>query len=339
MNEGCPHRGTSLALARNEENGLRCIFHGWKFTVDGKCVQAPTQPEHHDEFCSKVPVAHYPVREAAGLFWVWLGSGEPKRFPEFEFTALSGENLRAIRQVLKFNWIQSLEGLVDSAHVSVLHQDWLQTAGDKKASLSAAAADLAPLLEFEDMRGGFRYAAIRKAPEDRLYIRVTTYCAPWYCFIPFNTGNCVISVPIDDETTALYFVQYNKDGPVADSAYTPPGSPGDWPPYLRAGPEGRWGQDRAAMKKGSFTGFTEHFMHEDFAVAQSQGAIADRSQEFLNVADRAVMLLRRQLIGAVKDAQQGKTPAIADVQHVPYPQIRAYAEVVPKATAWRSHFR
>lgn len=124
FNEACPHRGASLALARNEDNALRCIFHGWKYSVDGKCVEAPTQPDHQEAFCKTVPLKHYPVREAAGLFWVWLGSGEPKRFPEFEFTGLTGDRVRPIRQVLKFNWIQSVEGLVDSAHVAVLHQSW-----------------------------------------------------------------------------------------------------------------------------------------------------------------------------------------------------------------------
>jgi phthalate 4,5-dioxygenase len=338
FNEGCPHRGVSLTLARNEDNALRCIFHGWKYSVDGKCVEAPTQPDNQEAFCKTVPLKHYPVREAGGLFWVWLGSGEPKRFPEFEFTGLTGEHVRPIRQVLKFNWLQSVEGLVDSAHVAVLHQGWLQTAGDQKASLASAGADRAPIYEFQDVPGGFRYAAIRKTPDDERYIRVTSYTAPWYCFIPFNTGNCVISVPIDDENTALYFVHYNKAGSVPPSAYGPTSTPGNWPPYLRAGAEGRWGQDRDAMKRGSFTGFTEHFMLEDFAVAESQGAIADRSTEFLNVGDRAIMQFRRLLLGAVKEAQAGKVPSIAELENVPFATIRARAEVVPKDTDWRRHF-
>lgn len=338
FNEGCPHRGASLMLARNEDNALRCIFHGWKFRVDGTVVECPTQPDHQEAFCKTVPLKHYPTREAAGLFWVWLGGGEPKKFPDFEWTALSGENIRPIRQVLKFNWIQSVEGLVDSAHVAVLHQSVLQTAGDAKASLAAAGADMAPVYEFEDIPGGFRYASIRKTPDDKRYIRVTAYTAPWYCFIPFNTGNCVISVPIDDVSTALYFVHYNKDGKVAASAYGPTSTPNDWPPYLRGGPEERWGQDRDAMKRGHFTGFLEHFMHEDFAVAESQGTIADRSEEFLNVGDRAIMHFRRLLLKAVKESQAGKVPGFADLETIPFPDIRARADVVPKDTEWRTYF-
>jgi hypothetical protein len=92
---------------------------------------------------------------------------------------------------------------------------------------------------------------------------------------------------------------------VAASAYGPMSTPGDWPPYLKAGPEAHWGQDRDAMKRGSFTGFTEHFMLEDFAVAASQGTIADRSTEFINVGDRAILQFRRLLINSIKEFQAG----------------------------------
>jgi phthalate 4,5-dioxygenase oxygenase subunit len=338
FNEGCPHRGVSLALARNEDNALRCIFHGWKFGVEGVVREAPTQPVHHEEFCRKVPLKHYPVREAAGLFWVWLGSGEPKRFPDFDFTEFGAGHYRAIRQELKFNWIQSIEGLVDSAHVSILHQDWLQSAGDKSAALEAAGQDTAPIYEFQDLPGGFRYAAIRKNGPDQRYVRVTNYTAPFYCFIPFNTGNCVISVPISDDRTALYFVHYNKDGEVPPSAYGPVSTPTNWPPYLRGGPEQNWGQDRDAMRRGSFSGFTEHFMLEDFAVAESQGTIADRSQEFLNEGDKAVMRLRRLLLDNVKAFATGAEAPLTQVENVPYPTIHASAKIVPVHTEWREYF-
>lgn len=337
--EGCPHRGASLALARNEDNALRCIFHGWKYSVDGRCVEAPTQHEHHDEFCRTVPLRAHPVREAAGLVWVWLGEGPPQRFPDFEFTKLDGDRVRSTRQVLKFNWVQSLEGLVDSAHVSILHSDWLEKADPTgRSSLASAGLDTAPVYEIEDKPGGFRYAAIRRAGAASNYIRVTEFTAPWYCFIPFSTGNCVISVPIDDENTFLFFVMYNVDGPVPASAYGPTATPMDFPPYLRAGPEDHWGQDRDIMMRGSFSGFREHLMHEDFAVAESQGRIADRSREFLNPGDRAIMHLRRLLLDTVKGFASGQQPSVIRHEAIPYPTIRAAAEVLPNSTEWRSHF-
>ncbi|UZW57511.1 Rieske 2Fe-2S domain-containing protein [Sphingobium sp. JS3065] len=338
FNEACPHRGASLALARNEDNALRCIFHGWKFGVDGEVKEVPTQPINHGEFCKRVPLQAYPVREAAGMFWVWLGGGEPGRFPEFDFTEYKEPNVRAIRQELKFNWIQSIEGLVDSAHVSILHQGWLQTAGDSKKGLASAGQDTAPVYEFEDHSGGFRYAAIRKQDGGNRYIRVTNYTAPFYCFIPFNTGNCVISVPINDRRTALYFVHYNADGPIPPSAYDPPAEPWNWPPYLSGDALTHWGQDRDAMKKGSFTGFTDHFMLEDFAVAASQGEIADRSHEWLNEGDRAIMKFRKLMLDSVRAFDCGEKPAIAQLDAVLFPNIRAEAEILSQDTDWRSHF-
>lgn len=338
FNEACPHRGVSLALARNEDNALRCIFHGWKFGVDGQVKQAPTQPVNHDEFCARVPLRHYPVREAAGLFWVWLGSGEPQRFPAFDFTTYKEPHFRAIRQELGFNWIQSIEGLVDSAHVSILHQGWLQTAGDSMKSLAAASQDSAPVYEFEDLQSGFRYAAIRKQDDGRRYVRVTNYTAPFYCFVPFNTGNCVISVPINDRRTALYFVHYNADGPVPASAYDPVGEPWNWPPYLHGDATTHWGQDREAMERGSFTGFTAHFMLEDFAVAASQGEIADRSNEWLNEGDRAIIKFRKLMLDSVRAYDRGETPPILDHDQVAYPSIRAEAAVLSQETPWRDHF-
>jgi len=338
FNEACPHRGVSLALARNEDNALRCIFHGWKYGVDGEVKEVPTQPTNHDAFCKHVPLKHYPVREAAGLFWVWLGGGEPKAFPAFDFTGYDSAHTRSIRQELKFNWIQSVEGLIDSAHVSILHQGWLQTAGDKSASLASAGQDTAPTYEFEDLPGGFRYAAIRKNGHDQRYVRITNYTAPFYCFVPFNTGNCVISVPINDERTALYFVQYNKDGEVPASAYGPVSTPWNWPPYLSGGADERWGQDRDAMRRGSFTGFTEHFMLEDFAVAESQGTISDRSQEYLNEGDKAIVRFRTMMIDNLKAYSTNGDAPLARVDEIPFPTIHASAEVVPADTAWREYF-
>jgi phthalate 4,5-dioxygenase oxygenase subunit len=339
FSEHCPHRGASLLLARNEDNALRCIFHGWKFNVEGRCVEVPTQPEHQEEFCKSVPLKSFPVREAGGLIWVWLGRSEPPAFPEFEFTQLTGNQVRASLQRLKFNWIQAIEGAVDSAHVSILHQDWLDRAGAGGTALGAAALDRAPVYEFEKQPGGFRYAAIRKAGEGKRYIRVTEYVAPWYCFIPFSTGNIQISVPMDDENTALYFVQYNREGPVPVSSYGPTNNPGNFPPYLTAGKEGRWGQDRDIMKRESFTGFRQHLMHEDWSVAESQGTIMDRTSEFLTVGDRAVMQFRRLLLDSVTEFQKGERPRIGQHEHIPYPSIRGHAAVVPEDTDWKVRFK
>jgi phenylpropionate dioxygenase-like ring-hydroxylating dioxygenase large terminal subunit len=335
--EACPHRGTSLALARNEDNSLRCIFHGWKFGVDGEVKEVPTQPVHHKEFCAKVPLKHFPTREAGGLVWAWLGGNTPKRFPAFEFTALSGEHVYPVYQTLNYNWITHLEGQVDSAHLTQLHQSWLATAGNRGADLSAINDDAAPTYEFDDMPGGFRYAAIRRAVNDQRYVRITAYVAPWYTFIGFGAGMCVISVPIDDEHTALYMVSYNCAGPFMPSWNAPAEDPMNWPPYLTEGPEQHWGQDRGAMMRDSFSGFPLHPIQEDFAVAESQGAILNRTKEFLNAADQPVVHLRMQLLRAVKAYRDGrKDDNLLDEKSIPYETVKALGKLIPATQDWRA---
>lgn len=336
--EHCPHRGTSLALARNEDNALRCIFHGWKFGVDGKVKEVPTQPTHQKEFCARVPLESFPTREGGGLVWSWLGTGAPRAFPAFSFTKLSGENVYPVYQTLQYNWISHIEGQVDSAHLGQLHKSWLAGGGGggARGSLnSAVTTDEAPTYEFDDIPGGFRYAAIRKTGEQERYVRANAYIAPWYTFIALAEGMCVISVPIDDEHTALYMVSFNAKGPIAPGFNAPAENPLDFPPYLTAGPEKHWGQDRGAMKRSSFSGFPAHIIQEDFAVAASQGAIADRSKEFLNFADKGVVTMRDALLGAVRGYINGTGDRHTRVDDVPYGEVKAYERVLSRGEDWR----
>lgn len=303
--EGCPHRGASLLLARNEDNALRCIFHGWKFRVDGTTVEVPTQVRSHAEFCKKVPLAHFPTREAVGVVWVWLGSGAPGAFYPFDFLDLTGDRVCPVRSVLNFNWLQAVEGLVDSAHVSILHQDWL-TKIAVNPKLANAAHDSAPVYEFEERPNAFRYAAIRRVPGGKRYIRITEFVGPWFSFTPGDQGSCFICIPVDDEHTAFWSIRYDRKEAIKDSPWKPVGDSMNWPPPLPGSREQRWGQDRQAMKEGAFSGFRQHFFHEDVAVAASQGRVAKRNQEFLNSGDEGVFRLRKLLLKAVEDFQSGK---------------------------------
>ena len=335
--ENCPHRGTSLTLARNEDNALRCIFHGWKFGVDGKVKEVPTQPTHQKEFCARVPLEAFVTREAGGLVWSWLGSGEPKAFPSFAFTKLTGNHVYPVYQTLNYNWISHIEGQVDSAHLGQLHKSWLVGGGGPRAAVnSSVTADEAPDYEVDDMPGGFRYAAIRNASNAERYVRANAFVAPWYTFIALAEGMCVISVPIDDEHTALFMVSFNADGPIAPGFNAPAENPLDFPPYLTAGPEQYWGQDRGAMMRNSFSGFPKHIIQEDFAVAESQGAIPDRSKEFLNYADKGVVKMRAALLGAVRGYLDGKGDRHTRVEEVPYGDIKAYDKVLSKGEDWRT---
>jgi phthalate 4,5-dioxygenase oxygenase subunit len=332
--EHCPHRGASLLLARNEDNALRCIFHGWKFRVDGTTVEVPTQSRDHAEFCKRVPLEHFPTHEAVGVVWVWLGHGKPAPFPNFEFMDLVGDHVCPVHSVLEFNWLQAVEGLVDSAHVSILHQDWLTNIA-VNPKLANAAHDAAPIYEFEERPNSFRYAAIRRVPDGKKYVRITEFIGPWFSFTPGDQGSCFICIPVDDVHTAFWSIRYDRKSPIMESPWKPKSDPMHWPPSLPGGREQRWGQDRESMKHGTFSGFKQHFFHEDVSVAASQGRIASRTKEFLNGGDEGVFRLRKLLLKAVSDHQTGALPEpLAPSAPI---RITAGHGVLESDVDWRDH--
>lgn len=330
FDEACPHRRTSLTLARNEDNALRCIFHGWKFRVDGTVVEVPTQPHDREAFCRKVPLRHYPVREAAGLVWTFLGKSAP-RFPDFEFMQASGAHVATTHQHCRYNWMQSLDALADSAHIGILHQDFLKNVPGN-SDVSAAAEDLAPTYEFNDRPAGFQFAAVRELDRGRRYYRISEFVAPWYTFVAYTQGYVMLSVPQDDYSTSQYLIQYDLSRPVTVEA-TALDDPANWPPYIEGGADTYWGQDRDAMARGAFSGFSLHAA--DFAVAESQGAISERSEEFLHDADVALVRLRRLMIDAALAFSKGHTPQIARHDEHAYSQVWVGDRVLAVGEDWR----
>ena len=335
LDEGCPHRGVSLALGRNEECGLRCMFHGWKINVEGQVVEVPSEPAGSN-LASKVRVNHYPVREAAGLVWVWLGQGEVTPFPAFEFVDLPLENVVVRKAVLDCNWVGMVEGLLDSSHVSSLHKAWLPTGKDVLTGPNAGMMGaLSVNYEIDEKPYGFTAAAKRKLPDGTSVNRYTEFVMPWNCFIP-NTlktlRSVTIPVPIDDENTNFWGLAWDTEGPLDAPTLDRKRNAGELGPdpdnyyWSSAGPEQRWGQDRELMKKGYYAGF-KALPFEDFAITKSQGAITDRTKEHLGASDIAVIRMRRLMLDMVKDFQSGNPPRLFR-QEVDYSKIRAVHEVV-----------
>jgi nitrite reductase/ring-hydroxylating ferredoxin subunit len=333
FNEACPHRRASLALARNEDNALRCLFHGWKYGVDGTVLEVPTEPNSQTDFCKKVPLRHYPVREAAGMVWVWLGSGAPKRFPEFEWTSLPADYSYTTEQHIDCNWVQDLEGGVDSAHVSWLHREVL-----KQLGIGLAKEDGAPVYEFEPTPAGYRYAAIRTLPDGMRYVRVNDFVMPWYALIcpekPRGTRLVIITVPTDDLHCVHRMLRYNPFHPLDEPDFLYPApDPGNFPPLP---PDGEnWGQDRAAMARGHWSGF-HHVNTEDFAATVSMGPITDRSEEYLNSGDRAVIRTRKHLLDTVREHMAGKELTLAQHDTIPYASMRAVMGLLSESEDWRA---
>ena len=327
--EACPHRGTSLMLGRNEGDGLRCAYHGWKLSADGQLLEVPTErPEKRAEFIGKTRLRRYPVREGGGILFVYLADHEPSQFPRMNFMDLPAEHVRVSLGVIECNWFQGLEGQLDSAHVGILHHDWLRGGN--------ATKDTGPRFVFDPQPYGYREAAVRKMPDGQHYVRVRDYAVPWYSFIPMGSRKddhlLTISVPVDDYHSAQWDIWYNFTRPVGNF-------PTNAPPNLDDSAQGlgnidnRWSQDRARMKEGSWAGMP-FLRFEDYSVAVSQGPIVDRSKEYLGSSDTSVNRGRRLLLEAVRRYMKGE-PAHGLDTEVAWGVMEAQAAVISPQADWR----
>jgi phenylpropionate dioxygenase-like ring-hydroxylating dioxygenase large terminal subunit len=319
FDELCPHRRASLALGRIEGNGVRCIYHGWKIDVSGCVAEAPTQVTREAQFAAKVAVSHFSVHEAGGLAWVWLGPAPAPAFPDLPFAADKAPHSWMTASRVDCNWLQGVEGTIDSAHVGFLHQTWHRESAKlaEHANL-AIALELPPTYETQTTSYGMRAAALRRTTAGETYVRITEHLMPLVTVVPVGRSQprdgAVFAVsPVDDTHHIVYFGTYS------DSPLKPPEElvgfvrPGCTPdPHNFAGLRGdrstRWGQDRDLMNSGHFTGFGSNLLEEDAAVQTSMGPILDRTKENLSSGDVAVAHARRLLLEALKAAEAGELP-------------------------------
>ena len=318
FDELCPHRRASLALGRIEGNGVRCIYHGWKIDVSGCVVEAPTQLNRAEQFAASVPVVHFPVHEAGGLAWVWLGAADAPAFPDLPFAGdHEGNSFWCVSRV-PCNWLQGVEGTIDSAHVGVLHQTWMrETAKLPEHANISYALDQPPSYETEATSYGMRAAALRPAGDGRTYVRVTEHFMPLVTVVPVGRahprdGSMFVFSPVDD-THHLLFYGYFSDTPTRPPEELGGAAPDHVAdPYDFAGLRGdrsnRWGQDRDLMGDGHFTGFGRTLLEEDVVIQTSMGPILDRTREHLCSGDVAVAHARRMLLDALSAAEAGELP-------------------------------
>jgi phthalate 4,5-dioxygenase oxygenase subunit len=344
FDEGCPHRCTSLALARNEDNALTCIFHGWKIDVTGKVVDVPSEPpERRQEFAAKVRVRHYPVREAGTIIWVYLGKNEEApQFPTFPWIDLPADHIATRIGIVNCNWLAVLEGQLDSAHIGFLHRDSRTLRSQlrqRQPNSQLSLYDTGPRFEFEMKPYGFREAAIRKTPDGQQYLRIREYCVPWYCYIPSPRGvdqNLAIGVPFDDTTSAQWDVRYNLTRPLEPFTDTVDNygftRDNDDYAYNIGNADNCWNQDRRAMKEGSWAGMPST-RYEDFAAAVAQGIITDRSREYLGSSDSSIIKARRLLLEAASRFIRGE-PAFG-TQTMDLKGISPLDIIVPPSENWR----
>lgn len=361
LDEFCSHRGASLALGRNEECGLRCIYHGWKFAVDGSIQETPNMPadSHFKDLNFQLS---YPAREAGGVVWVYMGPREEEPpFPHYRWFDVPAEELYVVETVVGCNYLQVLEGAIDSSHVGVLHHGmhmnpperdervaamdgvvrfggWRgETPRDGSPTDNVPSEDMAPRFEVESTPFGFHYAAIRDSiyGADKRYVRVTALAFPYVAYIP-PANSYPITVPLDDVTTAIlsvYVTENDPEGALNESRVSrrgfqvlPPRSErrASLPP-----------QDRDAMEAGtSFSGYAG-IQNQDIAVQTSMGPMFDRHNEHLvSPADAAVVRYRHLLREEARRVAAGERARFA---HADFPtaQIEAGSGIVPDGVPWR----
>lgn len=351
LTEACPHRGASLAFGRNEECGLRCLYHGWKFDVNGNAVDMSSEPVDA-KLRSTMKTKAYPVEEAGGFVWVWLGAEETVTpFDPPNWCAAPADKISIVKMHGACNWAQVLEGSIDSAHSSSLHSSNMPTATDVSGSTATdtawlrPSADKAPRIEVDRTSFGLRYAAIRKPIVDadkQDYVRMTLFVAPFTVHIPSNNQYHLsqMLVPIDDVNTMFYWVAWHPAKGIEQDA---------WRKFCGAeigkdvepitfkkvrAKENNYLQDRDLMRAGDFTGIYG-IPAQDMAMWESMGPIADRSADRLGSSDKAIFTFRTQMYRAAQAVARGE-PAIGTVEpRVPFAKLMSFEGMVPKGDDWR----
>ncbi|QUN25718.1 Rieske 2Fe-2S domain-containing protein [Cupriavidus sp. KK10] len=350
MDEYCPHRRASLVFGRNEDGGLRCLYHGWKMDVEGNVLEMVSEPASSG-MAEKVKHKAYPVKEWGGMVWAYMGPADavpefvPPRWAPTEDTRVS-----IAKVLLPCNWAQVLEGAIDSAHSSSLHSSDMVPARVDCAKATDSlwlrpSTDKAPRLQVQRGGYGFRYAAIRRPIQQAQthdYVRSTVFVAPATALIPpnnlYNVAN--INVPMDDTNTAFYFIAWGHPAQTPETE--------TWRKFLRQtvgvdldayyrplrNIDNRFWQDRQAMKAGNFTGIAG-FPNQDVAMWLTMGPIADRSHDRLGASDLAIVEFRKQMLDAVRAFQQGGEAIGTGAKAIPA-DVCAFQAVVPKSDDWRT---
>lgn len=321
LEELCMHRGASLALGRVEEGGIRCLYHGWKFSVSGAVMETPNHAD--PKYAARMKAPAFPVREAGGIVWAYVGPKELEpAFSRYAFMDAEPDHRVVLRINVSCNYLQLVEGGEDSSHVGVLHTNmarpgWKDDAFTRNPDVVNPAAlasnDLEPSLKIEDTAFGFHYVALRKTDEPGVRnARVVPFIVPYGRIIPAPAFLfTVLEVPEDDTHTSTYIVVHG-DSPITEEKIIELLGLDDPKYYDRknctfnASWADSFGQSRALMQE-NWTGLRGVEV-EDATIGLSQGPLYDRSREHLVPADQAVVRVRRALLAAVRRVMNDEPP-------------------------------
>ena len=308
----CPHRGTDLSYGRVEDGGLRCLYHGWLFDIHGKCLDQPAEPEGK-KFCHKVRHVSYPVQEKGGCIWTYMGEGEPPLIPDFQFLTAPEPNRLTFRVRQMCNWLQGLESSTDPVHTTFLHRRPPGKASARSGSdVNALRGTDVPKVDTENTSFGTRIYALHNAPNGRKYLRVNNYVYPCGATPSTSGGRHAYQgrwyVPVDDCSHFRFEFFYNQEKPL-DKERLRKNRAENVGPDLRhvRRADNRYLQDRDEMKRGeSWGGMGLHFPSQDAFAIETQGVIQDRTKEHLGSSDIVITAVRKTLLEAIRQMQDGK---------------------------------
>ncbi|HQT80160.1 MAG TPA: Rieske 2Fe-2S domain-containing protein [Rhodopila sp.] len=352
---GCPHRGALLMFGRNEECGLRCVYHGWKFDVNGQIADMPAEPPT-SRLKERIRAKSYPCRERNGVVWAYLGPDtvEPPPLPNLEWNLVPPENVVVTLRVQECNWLQALEGEIDSAHAPILHGRI-----DAKGAINEwmATRDLKPMFQCVRQEFGVSIGARRRLGNDLLYWRVNQFLLPFYSLVPPQSKFPELSghawVPMDDEHTLCLMFSYHptqklpermrsvfldghngrESGHPSRQAYVPKSQTTPYADFwTRFNPDSGFLHDYESQKTTWFSGLPGLWV-QDAACQAGLQPIYDRTQENLCTTDAGIVMTRRFLLDAAADYEQRRiTPPGVDDPDVM--MVRAVSLTLPEGTEW-----
>ena len=320
----CPHRGADLYFGRNEECGLRCVYHGWKFDVNGRCTDLPNVPP---EAAAKMEVTlkAYPTQEYGEMVWAYLGPDEPPvAVPALEVGLMPAKQRHVIKKLQACNWAQAIEGALDTSHFSSLHMPAPANESNENAFAQAdlnrnrwLRADPQPRFQFIDHEAGFLIGGARRADGNETYWRTTHFMQPSHATTPStNVGETHFGysfIPIDDERCWIYTYGWNPERAITEEerarfksgfGVMPEVGP-DFVPIRNKTND--YLIDREDQKYRTYTGI-RGVAEQDAMIQESQGVIADRTQEILVATDAGISRFRKAVLGGSKALAQGEAP-------------------------------
>ena len=342
----CPHRRAPLFFGRNEECGIRCVYHGWKFDRHGDCVDMPSEPAG-TTLQAKVKILAYPCIEKGGVIWTYMGDKDKQPpEPDYEWTRAPATHRYVSKTFENCNWLQTLEGGLDTAHSSFAHNNKLGARDNLRQH------DKAPHLEVERTDYGYYYASTRKVDAGK-YIRVYHFVMPAQQMRASIIGyegvrnkparlDGHIWVPIDDHTTHVYNIMcapHPEDELVPEAVEAREVAagrgqvnniPGTF--RLKRNQSNDYLIDRQMQKTQNYTGIVG-VNTQDFALQEGMGPIVDRSKEFLGTSDKAIVAMRRLILEAINLNEKGENIRALDPDT--YRGIRAYDRVIPADKEWK----